>query len=61
MFEGLTGRLQEAFKKLRGKGKLTEADIDEDSDFEVGDIIFMFTDILMEQNCDGPQATNEKT
>jgi len=29
MFEGLTGRLQEAFKKLRGKGKLTEADIDE--------------------------------
>lgn len=29
MFEGLTGRLQEAFKKLRGKGKLTEADIEE--------------------------------
>ncbi len=28
MFEGLTGRLQEAFRKLRGKGKLTEADID---------------------------------
>ena len=29
MFEGLSGRLQEAFKKLRGKGKLTEADIEE--------------------------------
>ncbi|HGJ65736.1 TPA: signal recognition particle protein [bacterium] len=29
MFEGLTGRLQEAFKKLRGKGKLTESDIEE--------------------------------
>jgi len=29
MFEGLTSRLQEAFKKLRGKGKLTEADIEE--------------------------------
>lgn len=29
MFEGLTNRLQEAFKKLRGKGKLTEADIEE--------------------------------
>lgn len=29
MFEGLSNRLQEAFKKLRGKGKLTESDIDE--------------------------------
>ncbi len=29
MFEGLTNRLQEAFKKLRGKGKLTESDIEE--------------------------------
>jgi signal recognition particle subunit SRP54 len=29
MFEGLSSRLQEAFKKLRGKGKLSEADIDE--------------------------------
>ena len=28
MFEGLTSRLQDAFKKLRGKGKLTESDID---------------------------------
>jgi signal recognition particle subunit SRP54 len=29
MFEGLAGRLQDAFKKLRGKGKLSEADIEE--------------------------------
>ena len=29
MFEGLSSRLQEAFKKLRGKGKLTESDIEE--------------------------------
>ncbi|ACI19133.1 signal recognition particle protein [Dictyoglomus thermophilum] len=29
MFENLTSRLQEVFKKLRGKGKLTEKDIEE--------------------------------
>ena len=29
MFEGLAGRLQDAFKKLGGKGKLSEADIEE--------------------------------
>ena len=26
-FEGLTGRLQQAFGKLRGKGKLSEEDV----------------------------------
>ena len=26
-FEGLTGRLQQAFGKMRGKGKLTEEDV----------------------------------
>lgn len=29
MFENLTARLQETFRKLRGKGKLSEADVDE--------------------------------
>jgi signal recognition particle subunit SRP54 len=29
MFENLTARLQETFRKLRGKGKLNEADVDE--------------------------------
>lgn len=29
MFENLTGRLQEAFKRLRGKGTLSESDIEE--------------------------------
>jgi signal recognition particle subunit SRP54 len=29
MFENLTQRLQETFRKLRGKGKLSEADVDE--------------------------------
>ncbi|MGE5398416.1 MAG: signal recognition particle protein [Chitinophagales bacterium] len=29
MFEGLADRLQETFRRLRGKGKLTEADVDE--------------------------------
>jgi signal recognition particle subunit SRP54 len=29
MFESLTARLQDTFKKLRGKGKLSESDIDE--------------------------------
>ncbi len=29
LFEGLTGKLTEAFKRLRGKGKLTEADVAE--------------------------------
>ena len=29
MFEGLTGKLQDVFKKLRGKGKLSESDIEE--------------------------------
>ncbi|MGB9810846.1 MAG: signal recognition particle receptor subunit alpha, partial [Dictyoglomus turgidum] len=29
MFENLTSRLQEIFRKLRGKGKLTEKDIEE--------------------------------
>lgn len=29
MFENLTARLQDTFKKLRGKGKLSEADIDD--------------------------------
>jgi len=28
MFESLTGRLQDAFQKLRGRGKLSESDID---------------------------------
>ena len=28
-FEGLSEKLQSVFKKLRGKGILTEADIDE--------------------------------
>ncbi|HHY40777.1 MAG TPA: signal recognition particle protein, partial [Syntrophaceticus sp.] len=27
MFQGLAEKLQETFKKLRGKGKLTEADL----------------------------------
>ncbi|HEX15587.1 MAG TPA: hypothetical protein ENF44_00480, partial [Deltaproteobacteria bacterium] len=27
MFEGLSQRLQEAFQKLKRKGKLTEADV----------------------------------
>ena len=27
LFEGLTHKLQDTFKKLRGKGKLTEADV----------------------------------
>ena len=26
-FDSLTGRLQQVFKNLRGKGKLTEADV----------------------------------
>ena len=29
MFENLTARFQETFRKLRGKGKLSEADVDE--------------------------------
>ena len=29
MFEGLTEKLQATFKRLRGKGKLTEADVNE--------------------------------
>ena len=29
MFENLTQRLQETFRKLRGKGKLSEADVEE--------------------------------
>src|SRR5436305_12075266 len=29
MFDSLTDRLQETFKRLRGKGKLTERDVDE--------------------------------
>ena len=28
-FENLTNRLQDAFKRLRGKGKVTEADVNE--------------------------------
>ena len=27
MFEGLSGRLQEIFKRLRGQGRLTEANV----------------------------------
>src|SRR5919106_1691888 len=29
MFESLSDRLENAFKRLRGKGRLTEADVDE--------------------------------
>ncbi|HHY65820.1 MAG TPA: hypothetical protein GX517_01235, partial [Alicyclobacillus sp.] len=29
MFEGLAGRLQEAFARLKSKGKLSKADVDE--------------------------------
>ena len=29
LFEGLSDKLQETFKKLRGRGKLTEADVTE--------------------------------
>jgi len=29
LFEGLSGKLQEAMKKLRGKGRVTEKDVKE--------------------------------